>query len=70
MVAAGTICFSVWQALLNNFSIERGAFTDVEMGIAIALSAVFRVDLHVRYPMLDIYRFCRVSDSGEIRLQC
>jgi len=32
-VAAGTICFSVWQALLNNFSIERAAFAGVEMGI-------------------------------------
>jgi len=33
MAAAGTICFSVWQALLNNFSIERAAFAGVEMGI-------------------------------------
>ena len=40
MVAAGTICFSVWQALLNNFFIERAAFTGVEMGILYSLRKV------------------------------
>jgi hypothetical protein len=40
MAAAGTICFAVWQALLNNFSIERAAFTGVEMGILQSLREV------------------------------
>jgi hypothetical protein len=29
MVAAETICFSVWQTLLNNFPIERAVLTGV-----------------------------------------
>ncbi|MBT5108489.1 MAG: MFS transporter, partial [Rhodospirillaceae bacterium] len=40
MAASGTICFAVWQALLNNFSIERAAFTGVEMGILQSLREV------------------------------
>ncbi|MBL4720016.1 MAG: MFS transporter [Alphaproteobacteria bacterium] len=40
MAASSTICFAVWQALLNNFSIERAAFTGVEMGILQSLREV------------------------------
>lgn len=40
MAASGTICFAVWQALLNNFSIERAAFSGVEMGILQSLREV------------------------------
>jgi hypothetical protein len=40
MAGAATICFAVWQALLNNFSIERAAFTGVEMGILQSLREV------------------------------
>ncbi|MBM3502567.1 MAG: MFS transporter [Alphaproteobacteria bacterium] len=33
MATATPLAFSVWQALLNNFAVERAAFTGVEMGI-------------------------------------
>ena len=34
------LTFSVWQALLNNFAIERAAFTGVEIGILQSLREV------------------------------
>ncbi len=33
MAAAMPLSFSTWQALLNNFAVERAAFTGVEIGI-------------------------------------
>ncbi|MEN8196728.1 MAG: MFS transporter [Pseudomonadota bacterium] len=34
LMAAGVpLCFATWQALLNNFAVERAAFTSAEMGI-------------------------------------
>lgn len=41
MMAAGTgLSFAVWQALLNNFAVERAAFTGAEMGILQSLREV------------------------------
>ncbi|MFT6916457.1 MAG: hypothetical protein ACJAWL_002792 [Motiliproteus sp.] len=40
MAAAMPISFGVWQALLNNFAIERAAFTGVEMGVLQSLREV------------------------------
>ncbi|MBE9558193.1 MAG: MFS transporter, partial [Proteobacteria bacterium] len=33
MAAASPIAFSAWMALLNNFAVERAAFTGAEMGV-------------------------------------
>jgi hypothetical protein len=33
MSAGMFLCFSTWQALLNNFAIERAAFTGAEIGM-------------------------------------
>jgi len=38
--AAAPLSFSTWQALLNNFAIERAAFTGAEMGILQSLREV------------------------------
>jgi predicted MFS family arabinose efflux permease len=38
--AAGPLSFSTWQALLNNFAIERASFTGAEMGILQSLREV------------------------------
>ncbi len=38
--AAAPVSFSTWQALLNNFAIERAAFTGAEMGILQSLREV------------------------------
>jgi hypothetical protein len=40
MAAAAPISFSVWMALLNNFSIERAAFTGAEIGILQSLREI------------------------------
>ena len=40
MAAAMPISFGVWQALLNNFAIEKAAFTGVEIGILQSLREV------------------------------
>jgi predicted MFS family arabinose efflux permease len=40
MAAAAPIAFSVWMALLNNFSVERAAFTGAEIGILQSLREV------------------------------
>jgi hypothetical protein len=40
MALAMPIAFSVWQALLNNFAIERAAFTGAEIGILQSLREV------------------------------
>ena len=40
MGAAAPLSFSAWQALLNNFAIERAAFTGVEIGILQSLREV------------------------------
>ncbi len=40
MAAAMPISFGVWQALLNNFAIERAAFTGVEIGILQSLREI------------------------------
>ncbi len=40
MAAAVPLSFSTWQALLNNFAIERAAFTGAEMGILQSLREV------------------------------
>jgi hypothetical protein len=33
MAAAVPLSFGTWQALLNNFAIERAAFTGTDMGV-------------------------------------
>ena len=38
--AAGGLSFAIWMALLNNFAVERAAFTGVEMGILQSLREV------------------------------
>ncbi|MCB2100033.1 MAG: MFS transporter [Rhodobacterales bacterium] len=40
MAAAMPLAFSTWQALLNNFAIERAAFTGVEIGILQSLREI------------------------------
>ncbi|MCV6611834.1 MAG: MFS transporter, partial [Amphritea sp.] len=40
LAAAMPISFGVWQALLNNFAIERAAFTGVEIGILQSLREI------------------------------
>lgn len=40
MAAAMPLSFGVWQALLNNFTIERAAFTGVEIGILQSLREI------------------------------
>lgn len=40
MAAAMPISFGVWQALLNNFAIERAAFTGVEIGVLQSLREI------------------------------
>ena len=40
MAAAMSIAFSVWQALLNNFVVERAAFSGAEIGILQSLREV------------------------------
>ncbi|MFT5717507.1 MAG: putative MFS family arabinose efflux permease [Oleiphilaceae bacterium] len=40
MAAAMPISFGVWQALLNNFAIEKAAFTGVEIGILQSLREI------------------------------
>jgi len=40
MAAAMPISFGVWQALLNNFAVERAAFTGVEIGILQSLREI------------------------------
>ncbi len=40
MAAAVPLSFATWQALLNNFAIERAAFTGAEMGILQSLREV------------------------------
>lgn len=40
MAAAVPLSFATWQALLNNFAIERAAFTGVEIGILQSLREV------------------------------
>jgi len=40
MAAAAPIAFSAWMALLNNFAVERAAFTGAEMGILQSLREV------------------------------
>jgi len=40
MAVAMPLAFSVWQALLNNFSIDRAAFTGAEIGILQSLREV------------------------------
>ena len=40
VAAAAPLSFSTWQALLNNFAIERAAFTGAEMGILQSLREV------------------------------
>ncbi|MEN8198166.1 MAG: MFS transporter, partial [Pseudomonadota bacterium] len=40
MAAASPIAFSAWMALLNNFAVERAAFTGAEMGILQSLREV------------------------------
>lgn len=40
LAAAGAFAFSTWQTLLNNFAVERVAFTGVEIGILQSLREV------------------------------
>ncbi len=40
MAAAMSVSFSVWQALLNNFVLERAAFTGAEIGMLQSLREV------------------------------
>ena len=40
MAAGSTLAFAIWQALINNFAIERAAFTGAEMGILQSLREV------------------------------
>ena len=40
MIAAMSVSFGVWQALLNNFAIERAAFSGVEIGILQSLREI------------------------------
>ena len=40
MAAAVPLSFSTWSALLNNFAVERAAFTGVEMGILQSLREI------------------------------
>lgn len=40
MAAAMPVSFGVWQALLNNFAIERAAFTGVEIGVLQSLREI------------------------------
>ena len=40
MCAAVPLSFSTWSALLNNFAVERAAFSGVEMGILQSLREV------------------------------
>jgi hypothetical protein len=40
MAAAMSVSFSVWQALLNNFVVERAAFTGAEIGLLQSLREV------------------------------
>ncbi len=40
MAAASPVSFSAWQALLNNFAIERASFTGAEMGMLQSLREV------------------------------
>ena len=41
LMAAGTsMSFAIWQNLLNNFAIERAAFTGVEIGILQSLREI------------------------------
>ena len=40
MAGAAALSFAVWQALLNNFAIERAAFTGAEMGVLQSLREV------------------------------
>ena len=40
MAAAMPVSFGVWQALLNNFAIERAAFSGVEIGILQSLREI------------------------------
>ena len=38
--AAGSLSFATWMALLNNFAVERAAFTGAEMGVLQSLREV------------------------------
>ena len=40
LAAAMSVSFSVWQALLNNFAVERAAFTGAEIGILQSLREI------------------------------
>lgn len=40
LAALMSLCFSVWQVLLNNFAVERAGFTGVEIGILQSLREV------------------------------
>ena len=40
MAAAAPLSFATWEALLNNFAIERAAFTGMEIGILHSLREV------------------------------
>lgn len=40
MASGSVLAFSVWQALINNFAVERAAFTGAEMGILQSLREV------------------------------
>ncbi|MDH3715799.1 MAG: MFS transporter, partial [Gammaproteobacteria bacterium] len=40
MAAAAPLSFATWMALLNNFAIERAAFTGAEMGVLQSLREI------------------------------
>jgi len=40
LAAAMSVSFSVWQALLNNFAVERAAFTGAEIGVLQSLREI------------------------------
>ncbi|HEY5718710.1 MAG TPA: MFS transporter, partial [Motiliproteus sp.] len=40
MAAAMPVSFGVWQALLNNFTIEQAGFTGVEIGVLQSLREI------------------------------
>ena len=78
MATAMPLSFATWQALLNNFVIERAAFTGAEIGILqslrevpgfLAFTVVFALFAYPRaVPGAAVHRSARNRHGGDRRL--
>ncbi len=66
LVAAGTsISFAIWHNLLNNFAIERAAFTGVEIGI---LQSLREIPGFLAFTIIFILMFIREQKMAYVSL--